>query len=394
EVPLDIVLKELEQRDSADASRAMAPLKPADDSIEIDTSCLSIEEQVSVLYDYVIDLLKETNCLSEQFYHPEQSCLSEQSCHSGLDPESNKLDSCLRRNDKRIRLAKHSGYCFGVRRAIQLAIEAKESNSKVFSLGELIHNPKIVSELQEMGIEVINQAAGVSNSTVIIRSHGISKQDFELLLQNNNTIIDATCPYVKRTHELIGNMAQEGCPIIILGDAHHPEVIGMLSYGNNQTIVMAPDDPIPANLGSKVCLISQTTQKLEDLQRVICQLIPQVVEFRIFNTICLATSQRQDSATELAKDSDLMIVVGGYNSSNTRALASLCHQLCPTHHIESEEELDKINLVDYKRIGICAGASTPQETIVKVFNKIIEKSGESGIAKCIEDIPLFKEESC
>jgi len=189
-------------------------------------------------------------------------------------------------------------------------------------------------------------------------------------------------------------MAAEGCPVLILGDREHPEVVGMLSYGNDKTLVMAPGGELPDIEGSRLCLISQTTQMLSELQSVACKLLPKLVELKIFNTICLATTQRQNAAVELAKNSDLMIVIGGYNSSNTKALAALCKDICLTYHIESEDELEGVDVSGYSRIGITAGASTPEDTIIKVFNRIKEKSGDTISAMHIEEIPLFKEESC
>lgn len=361
DTPIEQVLSELEARDLADSSRAMAPLKPASDAFLIDTSLLSIEEQVEKLNEIVM---------------------------MRLSLENNG------KSDMQIRLAKHSGFCFGVRRAIQLAMEAKNDGKAVYSLGELIHNPQIVKELEANGIKVINEEQNIRNATVIIRSHGITRQSYERLQANNNEIIDATCPYVKRTHELIRSMAAEGCPVLILGDKTHPEVSGMLSYGNERTLVIAPGEPIPTLTGNRLCLISQTTQKLKSLQDLACELLANLLELKIFNTICLATSHRQNAAVELARDSDLMIVIGGYNSSNTRALASLCEEICLTYHIESAEELESVDFSAYIRIGITAGASTPEDMIINVFNRIKEKSGGSGTVKCIEEIPLFKEESC
>jgi (E)-4-hydroxy-3-methyl-but-2-enyl pyrophosphate reductase len=293
-----------------------------------------------------------------------------------------------------IRLAKYSGYCFGVRRAIQLALEAKTDANAVYSLGELIHNPTIVDELSKKGIKPASDTQYLKNSTVIIRSHGITKTDYELLLANGNEIIDATCPYVKRAQELIRNSAADGYPVVILGDPNHPEVIGLLSYGDAKTKVVAAGETLPSIAGNRVCLISQTTQKLQNLRNLAYELLPKFTEIRIYNTICLATSQRQFAAIELAKESDLMLIIGGYNSSNTRALASLCEEICLTHHIENDLELEGINFPSFQRIGLSAGASTPETMIVKVFNKIKQKSGESGFAKSIDEIPLFKEESC
>lgn len=293
-----------------------------------------------------------------------------------------------------LRLAASSGFCFGVRRAIQMALDASEGRDVVYSLGELIHNPQFVTELEEQGIRVINDAADLHDSVVIIRSHGITREELLLLQAQGNTIIDATCPYVSRTHELIQTAIKEGYEVFILGDAKHPEVIGMMSFGNQNARVIAPGE-IPSDIRDKrICLISQTTQKIENLNKLVCDVLYKVLELKVYNTICLATTQRQNASAALAKESDLMIVIGGRKSSNTKMLASLCSQYCQTLHVETEDELTADSVSGKMRIGLSAGASTPQERILKVYNKILKINGEEGLATSAHDIPLFKEESC
>lgn len=274
-----------------------------------------------------------------------------------------------------------------------MALDAQKENGEVYTVGELIHNPATVQGLEKRGIRVVHDVNSLKSATVVIRSHGIPKEELALLDRNNNAIIDATCPYVKRTHEIIRNMVEEGYPVWIMGDVDHPEVQGMLSYGNSKTRVVAPGTH-PADLPSnRLCLIAQTTKKLKNLEELACELLPKLVELRVFNTICLATSQRQEEALKLARQSDVMIVVGGHNSSNTRSLAALCAQYCKTYHIESEADLPEMEFSAELRIGIAAGASTPEETIVNVYNALTDKSGDSRTAASIADIPLFKEES-
>jgi len=349
------VLQDLISRDTADAERALAPLKPAADAIQIDTSKMSIAEQVNCLFVQVQKLLSQ----------PLQ-----------------------------IRLAKYSGYCFGVRRAIQMALNAKHSPKEVFTLGELIHNPQIVKQLESQGIKVAKQAGELHNSVVIIRSHGITREEMELLKANGNELIDATCPYVHRTHELMQQLVAEGYPIVILGDATHPEVIGMLSYGDGRTYVTGAGEKPPAVEGKRLAVISQTTQKLNNLQDLVCKLLPSCTELRVFNTICLATTQRQDATVELAKASDLMLVIGGSHSANTRALAALSSEICTTYHIEEAEQIEPLELGGSQRIGLAAGASTPEEVIISVYNRVLKKSGIPVTVSQIGEIPMFKEESC
>ncbi len=292
----------------------------------------------------------------------------------------------------KIRLAASSGFCFGVRRAIQMALEARENGDEVCTLGELIHNPPIVQELRDKGIEVCPSAESIQNKVVVIRSHGIGKQELETLQQGGNRIIDATCPYVKRAQEIVSSMADY--PVLILGDANHPEVMGMLSYGNEQTRVVQEDTDLSEERWQKLCVVSQTTQRLDSLQNLVRKLLPQTLELRVFNTICLATTQRQDAALALAKAADLMIVIGGRNSANTRMLQQLCSAQTRSVQIETEAELSAELFDNVKFVGITAGASTPAEMILKVYNKIKEINRDADTATCSEEIPLFKEESC
>lgn len=290
------------------------------------------------------------------------------------------------------RLAEHSGFCFGVRRAIQMAIDAKREDGDVCTLGELIHNPEIVRDLARQGIEPCADAQAIHGKTVIIRSHGAARHELDQLQQAGNRIVDATCPYVKRAQELVAGSCAN--PVFIMGDAAHPEVRGMLSYGNERTQVVDPDTPLADQNWKILSVVCQTTKKAEDLQKLVCRLLPNTLELHVYNTICSATSQRQAASVALAKDSELMVVIGGKNSSNTRALHQLCAGQTRSVHIETEEELTPELLAGARRIGLAAGASTPDSTIVRVWNKIKEMNGEPGTARSSREIPLYKEESC
>lgn len=349
------VLQDIKQRDENDSKRALAPLKKMPDAIEIDTGNLSIDEQVEALYKFI-----STN--SKPILH--------------------------------IYLAEYSGFCFGVRRAIQMAQKAKLMGNKVCTLGELIHNPVIVSQLKEQGITVCDDPTQLENQTVIIRSHGTSREVYEALESAHNQIVDATCPYVKRAQQLVKSMSAEDYQVIIMGDENHPEVIGMRSWGNGSTLVMAPKSTPEKVEHSKICIISQTTKKPEDLAAMTAWFSTKVMELRVFNTICLATQQRQKASLNLAKKADLMIVIGGQNSSNTTQLLELCKTQCLCFKIETQAELKAEWFVGKSVIGLAAGASTPSETILEVYNKIKEINGESERVTTIGEIPLFKEESC
>lgn len=292
--------------------------------------------------------------------------------------------------------AQHAGFCFGVKRALNLAREAGKSiaGKAIYTYGELIHNPQIVAELESSGIKVINDVNTVKDSVVIIRSHGITKQDKEILLQNGNTLMDATCPYVSRTHELIESMVSEGYHVYIMGDANHPEVIGMMSYGAGSITVIDPASELPELSNTKVSLISQTTQNMDDLARICSLILPQVRELRIFNTICLATTERQRASMEIAGNTELVFVIGGKHSANTRQLYDICAGLTKCIYIEDADDIDPEDMNGISRVGLTAGASTPDEVIIRVYNRIKEINRDTNFARSIDDIPLFKEESC
>jgi (E)-4-hydroxy-3-methyl-but-2-enyl pyrophosphate reductase len=289
-------------------------------------------------------------------------------------------------------LAENSGFCFGVRRAIGMAREAKDSGGEVNTLGELIHNPRIVSQLSAEGIAIATSPDAVKNKKVVIRSHGISKQDRATLEANENEIIDATCPYVQRAQQLVASNAD--IPVLILGDPEHPEVKGMLSWGNSLTRVVRPGEDPGEKTWKKLCIVSQTTQKLRSLQNLVGTVLPRCQELVVFNTICAATSMRQDATVALAKKADLMIVIGGKNSSNTKMLHELCSAQTRSLHVEAASELTLSDLDAAQTIGLAAGASTPEEDIWDVYQKIFNLKGKPAPAKNPREIPTYKEESC
>ena len=293
-----------------------------------------------------------------------------------------------------IRLAMHSGFCFGVKRAIQIAMDASDKQRPIYTLGPLIHSPQMVEELHQHGILLAENPEELHNSTVIIRSHGITRSEREILLKNGNKLIDATCPFVGKAQEYVSQLCAEGYPIFILGDKSHPEVVAMLSYCDGETQIIGSADELPAGTWQKLGLISQTTKNLAMLQEVVHKLVPHVKELRLFNTICTATSLRQEATTNLAKHCDLMIIIGGRNSSNTRMLATLCAGITETLQIETAAEISREQIIARHRIGLSAGASTPDRLIVDLYNRINELTGDRTTVTSVEDIPVNKEESC
>ncbi len=271
-----------------------------------------------------------------------------------------------------ILVAKNAGYCFGVRRAVDIVENTlKKYNTKsVYSLGEIIHNPQVVNEFVRKGLKVVKDIDAIENkSIVIISAHGRSNKDIEHLKKKGCQIIDATCPYVKYPQNIIKKMSSEGYYIILLGDKEHPEIKGLTSFGKKSklSIVDKDIDNLDFISEKKVALLSQTTQSKEDFKRLTLLCVEKFKEIRIFNTICDATKIRQEETVELAKRVDLMIVIGGKNSANTRRLYELSKRHCKkVLYVETAEEIDLNSLRSIKAIGITAGASTPDYLIDKV----------------------------
>ena len=270
-------------------------------------------------------------------------------------------------------IAKHAGACYGVERALKLARAcAQESEGAVHTLGPLIHNPIVVRDLEHAGVQLAETLDDAESGTLIIRTHGVVPQVIEEASSRGLTVLDATCPYVKKVHEAAAKLVSEGYQLLVIGEAGHPEVEGILGHAGGQAFVVSNASELDGlELGRKVGVVVQTTQTAARLSEVVAALAPRVKELRVVNTICKATGERQRSAAELAEASECMIVVGGKNSGNTRRLAEICSALCArTHHIESEDELDASWFEGISTVGITAGASTPQEHIERVKARI------------------------
>ncbi|MDP8202298.1 MAG: 4-hydroxy-3-methylbut-2-enyl diphosphate reductase [Candidatus Tenebribacter burtonii] len=291
-----------------------------------------------------------------------------------------------------VRIARNSGFCFGVKRAIKIALKTSRENHEVVTLGSIIHNPQMVAKLETENIFKVENVSDIKGRPTIIRSHGVKKEILEELEKNKIEIINATCPYVSKTQDYAKSLSEDGYNLIILGDSNHPEVKALRSYVNKEVIIVANADELEDKQFKKVGIISQTTRRVEDLQKLVKKLVPKCHEIRVINTICNATTIRQNSTLDLAKESDIMIVVGGKNSSNTKMLARICESLVKTYHIETASEIDKMWFKDKQDIGLTAGASTPNWVIIEVYNKILECIGNINKVDNIEDIPGFKEE--
>ncbi len=271
-------------------------------------------------------------------------------------------------------LAKQAGFCFGVKRATQLAFEAAGKDQKTYTLGPIIHSPQVVGKLEDLGIRALDSLEGLENGTIIIRSHGVELKEIKEAKQKNLDIVDATCPFVNKAHQHLKTQSEAGYGVVVVGDADHPEVQGIVSYGGEKVFVVASGEEVK-NLPkmSKIGIVAQTTQSFENLKNIVCECLQRGGEIRVYNTICDATAVRQEEAKELAGRVDCMLVVGGFNSANTRRLLEVCAELQPrTYHIETATEINPAWFEGVERVGVTAGASTPKWIIDEVMNKIGE----------------------
>ncbi|GAA0723205.1 bifunctional 4-hydroxy-3-methylbut-2-enyl diphosphate reductase/30S ribosomal protein S1 [Clostridium malenominatum] len=271
-------------------------------------------------------------------------------------------------------ISKNSGFCYGVKRAVDTALTTKEEhNERVYTLGPLIHNNDVVDHLKQKHIypielECINDLK--EEDIIIIRSHGVPLEILNKLKEKKLKVIDATCPYVSNIHKKVEKYYNEGYKILIVGDSSHPEVIGINGWCDNSAIICKDGEELD-NLPRKICIVAQTTEKIEHWEKVLRKVISQSKEIIAFNTICNATSVRQQSAESLSKEVDKMIVVGGKNSSNTTKLYEICKKNCAnTIHVENASEIPADFIDNYSTIGVAAGASTPDWIIKEAINKM------------------------
>jgi len=274
----------------------------------------------------------------------------------------------------KIQLASSYGFCFGVKRAIDIA----EAHKGSVTYGPLIHNKDEINRLKQgFNIGLAEKLEEIEeDDVVVIRTHGIPKGELEALEAKKQKIIDATCPYVTTPQNIVQKMSEEGYSIVIFGDATHPEIKGVVSYAKDLEdafIILEPEELEHLPLHSKVAVVSQTTKKPEDFAKIVSELMSTQKEIRVFNTICNATFENQDAASALAKEADVMIVIGGKHSSNTKQLHSISLRGCKESYlIENEKELESAWFDDKHLCGISAGASTPDWIVQNVINKIQE----------------------
>lgn len=274
----------------------------------------------------------------------------------------------------KIQLASSYGFCFGVKRAIDIA----EEHQGAVTYGPLIHNKDEINRLKVgFNIGLAEKLEDIEkDGTVVIRTHGIPKDELAELEAEEHQVIDATCPYVTTPQNIVKKMSEDGYSIVIFGDKDHPEIKGVVSYAEDLEdafIILKPEELEALPLRGKVAVVSQTTKKPEDFAKIVAALMSTRKEIRVFNTICNATFENQDAAAELAKEADVMVVIGGKHSSNTKQLHSICKRDCDTSYlIENETELDALWFENKALCGISAGASTPDWVVQNVISKIEE----------------------
>ena len=279
-----------------------------------------------------------------------------------------------------VELAKTAGFCFGVKRAVDTVYQQIEQyrGEKIFTYGPIIHNEEVIKDLRSHGVEVLNDEEELKTAdadVVVIRSHGVAKDIYDILEERGITCVDATCPFVKKIHKIVAEKSAEGSYIVIVGNGEHPEVQGIRGWAGEQvTVVQTQEDAERFELpdkDQKVCIVAQTTfnyNKFKELVEIISKKRYDIV---VLNTICNATKERQTEARQIAARVDAMVVIGDKRSSNTQKLFEICKEEClNTYYIQTLDDLDINQLRSVESVGITAGASTPNKIIEEVQNNV------------------------
>lgn len=276
-----------------------------------------------------------------------------------------------------VKLANSAGFCFGVKRAVDKVYEQIENGKKIYTYGPIIHNETVVSDLEKKGVAVIDsmeQLKQLKEGSVVIRSHGVSKEIYDIINEQGLECIDATCPFVKKIHRIVEKESHENGQIIIIGNDAHPEVEGIKGWCKTPAIVIesveeAENLSLPHK--QKVCVVSQTTFNYNKFQELVEIISKKGYDINVVNTICNATEERQTEAARIADEVDAMIVIGGTHSSNSRKLYEICKKKCEnTFFIQTLDDLEMDLLDSVRLVGITAGASTPNNIIEEVQNYV------------------------
>ena len=274
---------------------------------------------------------------------------------------------------REVKVAKSAGFCFGVKRAVEMVYSEAAKGKKVYTLGPIIHNEQVVNDLEKKGVNVINSVNDIKdgeNITVIIRSHGISEDIYNQLKAKKVNIVDATCPFVAKIHRIVQEKYKEGNQIVIIGNENHPEVEGINGWCENNAYIIestSEAEKLSLDYEKKVCIVAQTTFNYKKFKDIVDILSKKSYDINVMNTICNATEERQTEAGTIAEQSDAMLVIGGKHSSNTQKLYEICKSKCSdTYFIQTLDDLDLKKLQSFRSVGITAGASTPNNIIKEV----------------------------
>ncbi|MFC1571953.1 4-hydroxy-3-methylbut-2-enyl diphosphate reductase [Candidatus Margulisiibacteriota bacterium] len=282
-----------------------------------------------------------------------------------------------------IMAAQHSGFCEGVERAYRIAVEQTESGKPVFMLGNLVHNTQVIEKFKKLGVRAVKSISQIpddAKGTLLISAHGVPPEIYEEAKAKGLRVVDTTCAWVKKAQRIAKELAEEGRQVVIIGDKDHPEVKGLIGWTQGQAKVIENISDISVISGKKSGVLAQTTQSEEHFKNTVAEIKKQVKDVKEFNTICGATSKRQNAAIELAKKVDLILVIGDKMSANTKRLTELCSKTgTETHQIQTVQELDQRWLAPrlrsgqdgkMERIGITAGASTPDWVVKEVVDRL------------------------
>ncbi len=275
-------------------------------------------------------------------------------------------------------VAKTAGFCFGVERAVDKVYQQiGKTDEQIYTYGPIIHNEEVVKDLEEKGVKVIHseeELKQIKSGVIVIRSHGVSRAIYDLIRDNGLELVDATCPFVKKIHKIVEQGSKAGHQVVIVGDAHHPEVEGIKGWGDAHTIVIGTDEEAAGftpEEGKKVVFVAQTTFNYNKFQELVEKTFKKGYDRIVLNTICNATQERQVEAKGIASKVDAMIVIGGKNSSNTQKLYEICQKECKnTYYIQTLGDFDPESGNSVRKVGITAGASTPKKIIEEVHTNV------------------------
>lgn len=277
-----------------------------------------------------------------------------------------------------ITVAKTAGFCFGVKRAVEKVYDQIATGKKpIYTYGPIIHNEEVVRDLEEKGVQVIaskEELETLKEGVVVIRSHGVGREIYEILERQGLDLVDATCPFVKKIHKIVREQCEAGRRVIIVGNEHHPEVEGIKGWGNEYTLAvesLEEFENLALRPDEKLCIVAQTTFNYNKFQDLVEKISKTYYDILVLNTICNATQERQVEARQIASQVDVMIVIGGRNSSNTQKLYEICRRECKhTYYIQTLEDFKPEITGTVRSVGITAGASTPNQIIEEVHTNV------------------------